>query len=252
MSLPIGSSGDYQSWEDAERDCSGEEPETFRIQALEAAVKVARGEAVSFRDGILHPEIEYSWPLLAGLMYVAARNRGRLRLIDFGGGPAVTYLQNRRFLRHLSDIDWRIVERADYCAFCRQNLRLFGVSYHESLAQALSTGPSPDAIVLSGVLNMLPEPYQLLRDITRAGIPHILIDRLSMNLEGRDRLAVYRVDPAHHPNMSFPNWWFDEAKLVASLKAEYDLVERFEAFHNPAPWPSERLGFIFSRRASSS
>ena len=227
MNLPIGTSGDYKTWADAARLCGEGEPPAYRAKAIEAAARVARGEAVGVRDGILQDEIEYSWPLLAGLMYVAARNAGRLSVLDFGGGPAVTYLQNRRFLTHVPSLDWRVVEMPDYCAACAAG--------------------TPDVIVLSGVLNMLEHPYDLLAEIRARAIPHILIDRLSMSLLGRERLTVYRADPAHHPALAFPCWWLDEAKLKAALTPDYTLIEKFEAFFNPGPFASERAGYIFSR-----
>lgn len=218
----------------------------YRAKAIEAAARVARGEAVGVRDGILQDEIEYSWPLLAGLMYVAARNAGRLSVLDFGGGPAVTYLQNRRFLTHIPSLDWRVVEMPDYCAACEGRFPLPGLSFHASLDAACAAG-TPDVIILSGVLNMLEHPYDLLADISARAIPHILIDRLSMSLLGHERLTIYRADPAHHPALAFPCWWFDEAKLKSALEPDYTLIENFAAFFNPGPFASERAGYIFSR-----
>ena len=247
MSLPFRFSGDFASWAEAERLTTGDQPE-FREKAMRAALAVAQGHAAHARDGALSDRIVYSWPLLAGLMFVAARSGGRLRVLDFGGGPAITYLQNRRFLRHVPHVDWRIVEKPDYCEFGHTSLALPQVSFHTSIDAALQQPDLPDAAIFSSVLGLLEHPYQLLRQIAARAIPHILIDRLWLSLEGRDRLTVFRADANAHPNMSRPCWFLDEARLRSSLEPGYELIEKFDVPVQPVPFPAEQAGYIFARR----
>ena len=54
-------------------------------KVLEATLKVKNGEAVYERDLVLFDHIEFYWPVLSGLMWVAARNNGRLNVLDYGG-----------------------------------------------------------------------------------------------------------------------------------------------------------------------
>ena len=246
MSLPFRFSGDYASWAEAERLTTGDQPE-FRDKAMRAALAVAQGHAAHARDGALSDHIVYSWPLLAGLMFVAARSGGRLRVLDFGGGPAITYLQNRRFLRHVPHLDWRIVEKPDYCDFARANLSLPQVSFHTSIDSAILP-TLPDAAIFSAVLTIVEHPYELLRDVAARAIPHILIDRTWMSQEGRDRLTVFRANANAHPNMSRPYWFLDEARLRSTLEPAYELIEKFEVPSQPVPFPAEQVGYIFARR----
>ena len=67
-------------------------------KVLAATLKVKQGQAVFERDSVLFDEIEYSWPLLAGLMWAAASNGGKLNVLDFGGALGSSYYQNRKFL----------------------------------------------------------------------------------------------------------------------------------------------------------
>mgnify|MGYP001500873774 CR=1 FL=1 len=46
---------------------------------------VKNGEAVYERDLVLFDYIEFYWPVLSGVMWVAARNNGRLNVLDYGG-----------------------------------------------------------------------------------------------------------------------------------------------------------------------
>jgi putative methyltransferase (TIGR04325 family) len=247
MSLPFGFSGDYLSWSEAERRCTGDQPE-FRLKAMEAARSVADGHAMHVRDGVLFDEIVYSWPLLAGLMYVAARSHGRISVLDFGGGPGITYLQNRRFLSRFNQVDWRIIEKPDYCAFCRTSMRIPGVSFYESIDDALNRRSLSDAVIFSNVLPLIEDPYQLLSDIGARSIPHILIDRTWISLEGRDRLAVFRAGRNAHANMSRPWWFLSEKRLLSVLEPHYALIEKFDVSGISAPFPAEQVGYIFSHR----
>ena len=68
--------GNYASWEDATAKCDGYDAEHILTRVLESTLKVKSGDAIFERDSVLFDEIEYSWPLLAGLMWAAARNGG--------------------------------------------------------------------------------------------------------------------------------------------------------------------------------
>ena len=45
-------------------------------------MKVKKGEAVYERDSMIFDQIEYSWPVLFGLMWAAAQNSGYLKVLD--------------------------------------------------------------------------------------------------------------------------------------------------------------------------
>ena len=71
---------EYATWKDATENCTGYDSEGILEKVLEATLKVKNGEAVYERDSVLFDHIEYSWPVLSGLMWVAARNNGRLNV----------------------------------------------------------------------------------------------------------------------------------------------------------------------------
>ena len=76
---------EYATWQDATENCTGYDAGGILEKVLEATLKVKNGEAVYERDSVLFDHIEYSWPVLSGLMWVAARNNGRLNVLDYGG-----------------------------------------------------------------------------------------------------------------------------------------------------------------------
>ena len=72
----FGLSGDYISWKEAKRNTTGYNSEIILEKTKSAVLKVKNGDAAYERDSVLLSEIQYAWPLLAGLMWVAARCGG--------------------------------------------------------------------------------------------------------------------------------------------------------------------------------
>ena len=56
--------------------------------------KVKNGETVYERDSVIFDQIEYSWPVLTGLMCAAAQNSGCLKVLDFGCSLGSSNLEN--------------------------------------------------------------------------------------------------------------------------------------------------------------
>jgi len=105
---------DFATWEEAKKKSGGYEAESILQKVKESLLKVKNGEAVYERDSVIFDKIEYSWELLAFLMWVAAQNGGKLNLIDFGGSFGSTYFQNKKFLEKLTNVSWNIVEQQNY------------------------------------------------------------------------------------------------------------------------------------------
>jgi len=104
-------SGNYRSWNEAVAASTGYDLELILEKTKAALLKVKNGEVIYERDSVLFNEVQYAWPLLAGLMWVAAQSRGRLNVLDFGGSLGSTYFQNRAFLRDLPEVRWNIIEQ---------------------------------------------------------------------------------------------------------------------------------------------
>lgn len=49
--------------------------------------------------------------MLASLSWIASQEGNRLNLINFGGSLGSSYFQNRKFLLHLKELKWNIVEQ---------------------------------------------------------------------------------------------------------------------------------------------
>ncbi|HKQ56814.1 MAG TPA: methyltransferase, TIGR04325 family [Candidatus Eisenbacteria bacterium] len=217
--------GDYGSWAEAMAASSGYDAPSILERVEASALRVKRGEAVYERDGVVFDAIQYSWPLLAGLMWVAAREGGRLDVVDFGGALGTTYFQNRRFLEGLREVRWSIVEQPHWVERGRRSFQDERLRFHESLEQALAAG-SPNLIVVSSVLQYLEQPHDLLAAFDR--FPFAIIDLTPVHPGAQDRLTVQEVPPTIYP-ARYPCWMLSEPKLRAALATRGRVVTDFDA-----------------------
>ena len=81
--FPYGWFGNYPNWEAARSDATGYDADLILEKVKAALLKVKRGEAVYERDSVLYDQVQYSWPLLAGLMWIAAQRNGRLNVVEY-------------------------------------------------------------------------------------------------------------------------------------------------------------------------
>ena len=238
-------SGNYTRWKDARDASSGYDAERILRKVRESARKVRDGEAAWERDSVLFPRVEYSWPVLAGLLWVAARRGGRLRLVDFGGGLGTSYYQNRKFLAGLAEIRWSIVEQSAFAACGREEFTDEHLTFHEDLEACVSS-TRPDAILLSGVLQYLESPHDLLTRVNSLGLDTILVDRTPFLLQGEDRLTVQAVPPGILEG-SYPCWFLNRDGFLAAFSDAYELTAEFDGFEKANIPHSAFRGFLFRR-----
>ena len=237
--------GSYATWEEAASVCSGYDAEHILAKVLDAMLKVKRGEAVYERDSVLFDEIEYSWPVLAGLMWVAAQNAGRLNVLDFGGSLGSTYYQNKKFLDTLHEVHWSIVEQNHFVQAGKTNFedeRLTFWSDIDDCVKALS----PNTLLLSSVIQYLKDPYLLLQKVKSSNFEYIIFDRTPFVLDDNDILTVQKV-PREIYAASYPCWFFGKQRFYAFFEDEYTVVAKFPSL-DKANRPSTFEGCIFRKK----
>lgn len=214
-------SGDYASWSAALADSSGYDAPVILERARTAALAVKRGDAAWERDTVLFDHVEYSWPLLSALMWVAART-GRLHVIDFGGALGSTYFQNRAFLRGLRDVQWTVVEQPQFVEAGNAELADEQLRFAPSIADC-----SGDIILFSSVLEYLEDPHALVRTLDPR-IRFAVVDLTPLHEGDRDRLTVQTVPASIYP-ATYPCWMLSRPKLLRSFGA-FDVVAEFDAY----------------------
>lgn len=243
-----GFSGNYRTWDEARQSSSGYDSEAILEKVRDALLRVKNGEAVFERDSVLFDEVQYSWPLLAGLLWIASRNNNRLNLIDFGGSLGSTYFQNLKFLNHLDELNWSIVEQERFVECGRRLFEDCHLRFYYGLDECIGER-HPDAILFSSVIQYLEKPYDLLADILDKGFTYLIFDRTAFLAKGDDRITVQKVPPEIYP-ASYPAWFFNRDKFLSFISGTYELVAEFDSFESfrLEDQIAQNRGFIFVKK----
>lgn len=245
----ISFQGNYANWEEAKKASTGYDSDVILNKVKDALLKVKSGEAAYERDSVLFDKIQYSWPLLAGLLWIALQNRNKLNLIDFGGSLGSSYYQNRKFLLHLDELCWNIVEQEKFVECGKRYFEDEHLKFYYSLDDCLKD-QHPDTILFSSVIQYLENPFDLLAEVISKGFSYIIFDRTPFLEKGNDRLTIQKVPPEIYP-ASYPAWFFNMDKFLAFFYPNYDLVAEFNALAGIIDLGDERAqdkGFIFLKK----
>jgi putative methyltransferase (TIGR04325 family) len=243
--------GVYSSWEEASAECSGYNAENILAKVLAATLKVKRGDSVFERDSVLFDEIEYDWPVIAGLMWVAAANGGKLNVLDFGGALGSSYFQNRHFLQSLLDLKWNVVEQDHYVVAGRQYIQDEQLRFYRTIEECIVDN-RPNVILLSSVTQYLPNPSSVLVELLRVNAEMIVLDKTIVNHGDHDKLFVQHVSGSIY-SASYPCWSFSESGLAEKMGGQYKLLTSFPSINFPAlsSVASEFKGFIFTQNITN-
>lgn len=221
--------GDFKSWEEAKKNTTSYESEEIIKKIRASALKVKRGEAVYERDGVIFNEIQYSWPLLAGLMYAAAKSGGILRVLDFGGSLGSTYFQNKKFLDGLKDVSWCIVEQKHFVKIGKSEFEDDRLKFYYDIETCIKND-KPNVLILSSVLQYLEKPYEILDSLLKNNFEYVIVD-LTLVSKIKERILIQKVDPKIY-NASYPCRVLNYNELNdVFIKNSYNLLEEFSSLN---------------------
>ena len=244
--------GNYMNWDAAMRDSMGYDASVILKRTREAMLKVKSGEAAYERDSVLFDQVQYSFPLLAGLLRAAVAGGGRLCVLDFGGALGSSYFQCRSFLKPIPHLLWLVVEQSGHVACGKHDFESDQLRFYVNVEPCVADR-HPNTLLLSSVLQYLPEPYVVLANLLRYPFDHVLIDRTAFLATDHERLTVQTVPASIYP-ASYPAWFLSETKLTEAVtKAGYCLVTEFPKSESGSPADEDAYfkGFLFERRVQS-
>ncbi len=216
--------GDFASWKDALNASMGYDSSEIVEKVKDALLKVKNGQAVYERDSVLFDEIEYSWPVLSGLLWVYAQEH-RLNVIDFGGSLGSTYYQNKKFIGPLKEIQWNIIEQKCFVDLGLKYFQDNQLKFHYDIDSCLLK-TNPNCILLSSVLPYIEDPHGLVSKLLTYNFKFLILDKMPFVAGNKDRLTVQKV-PKRIYNASYPAWFFSEQNFKASILQKYEIVEEF-------------------------
>lgn len=207
--------GDFATWEEARLRCTGYDAEGILEKVLAATLKVKHGDAAFERDSILFDEIEYAWPVLAGLMWAAASENGRLNVMDFGGALGSGYFQNRHLLQTLKNVRWNVIEQPHFVEAGQRYIQDEQLRFYKSVEECLAEN-EPNVILLSSVLQYLENPHGLLETLGGLNVDRIIVDRTPFVDSDKDILTIQRV-PESIFFATLPAWLFSKQDFEGAM-----------------------------------
>lgn len=240
------------AWADlVERGGGGYSAEVVVQAVVAAAREVRAGRGIYERDGVVFDRIEYYWPTLAVLMLAAAKFRGELHLVDFGGSLGTAYFQNKRFFDRLPDVCWTVVEQQSFVSIGTREFATDRLDFAISLDEAASRRPI-DVILCSAVVQYLEASQELLSQFADTTAQFLILDRVLMH-DGDSDVLTLQIVPDWIYKASYPCWVFSRSQLLARLDQAWVIIEEIPALETRALTDSGRMiywtGFVLQRRA---
>lgn len=239
-----GWQGDYKSWEEASNNSTGYDTEAILLAVKESLLKVKNGEAVYERDSVLFNKIQYSWPILSGLL-LSAINTGRLSVIDFGGSLGSSYFQNKIFLDQINNVSWSIVEQRDFVSVGRECFADERLKFFYDIDNCMKN-EQPNVLLLSSVLQYIEEPYNLLDTLFKHEFEYVLIDRTPFSIDDIDKVKLQVVPPTIY-DATYPCWFFSKSCFMDYISSKgYRLVEQFDSVDGEHSG-NQFIGMVFKK-----
>ncbi len=219
-------SGRYPDWSSASIHASGYDSALILERVKQAMLKVSAGEAVFERDSVLFDEVIYSYPVLAGLLRAAAENEGHLSVLDFGGALGSSFYQCHKFLPVLPGLQWGVVEQPHFVQCGQAHFRTDQLDFFYTIKEGVEK-IRPSVALLSSVLQYVPEPYDVLKELIECEIRYLIIDRTPFSDLDDDIITVQHVPASIYP-ASYPCRVFARNAFQKRLSEKYDVVTTFD------------------------
>ncbi|WP_036057972.1 TIGR04325 family methyltransferase [Leptospira noguchii] len=249
-----GFNGIYKTWEEASQFCGSYDSDLILEKCKQSLLKVKRGEVVYERDSVVFDKIQYSWPLISGLLYAATMSSLKLNILDFGGSLGSSYYQNRNFLKGIKHLSWNIVEQPNFVQVGKKYFKDDVLSFYDSIESCVSDkNRKINVFLASSSFPYIKDPFILIKKIIQYEFQYIIIDRTYFIDLPKSIVSLQRV-PSEIYKASYPAWFFNFDEFISLFQAKYDLVTDFDSYlqaTNELEGVSTReKGMIFELRES--
>jgi putative methyltransferase (TIGR04325 family) len=216
-------------WAEATKKSKGYNHKIIFDKVYEASKNVLEGKYPYERDGVNFGQIEYSWPLLSGLLLSANLNNGYLNVCDFGGSLGSSYFQNRSFINRVKKVHWNIIEQSHFVETGKNEFENNFLKFYYSLYE-FSQENKPQTLLLSSVLQYIEHPYDLLDKILAYDFKIVILDRTPFDKNNGNEFVMLQKVPKEIYDASYPAWVFNAQKMSNFiLDKDFKLLETFDS-----------------------
>lgn len=215
--------GNYDSWEDACRECNGYDDKTIIETVSKAVEKISSGGGIWERDGVVFDEPKYNYPICASILKCALQNEDRkVRILDIGGSLGSTYFQNRKYLADVIKLEYVIAEQDNFVTYGKKNLENKTLRFIYSSDDFEKYGRF-DIALLSASLQYIEQYEEIMIKLIKTKPRYIILDRIPIS--GRSRICIETV-PERIYKSSYPLRIFSENEITDLLGSAYTLIEK--------------------------
>lgn len=233
---PIKLDGPYQDWAAACMHGQSYDEPAILQRMTHAADAVAKSDGrLHERDGVVFTSPVTPYPVAAYLLDAALRNSGRLFVLDFGGALGSTYWQCRSLLGGCATLQWNVVERRNVVSVGRERFQSSELRFFESVTDASASG-RPDAVLISGVLQYLDDPYGAIGQLAALAPGVFISDRHPFH-EGDEDLFGVQIVPPEIYSARIPFRVFSRDAIGRALPTRFTRVADFSTVD-----PEMRIG----------
>jgi putative methyltransferase (TIGR04325 family) len=140
---------------------------------------------------------------------LAANNRDKLRVVDFGGGGGFHYTIARAMLPPEIEISWNVVESPRLCR-ASDPLITPGLSFYDSIETASADLESVDLIFTSSALQYTPDPLKTLEELLKIKATSIYITRTPFSMHNESIVGIPKSRLADNGPGALPTEFIDE------------------------------------------
>jgi putative methyltransferase (TIGR04325 family) len=241
-------SGDYPTWDDAEKECTGCSDESILEQVKNILLTTKDREDIYERDGcIIAGEPEYVFELLEWIKKTAINNE--INLIDFGGSLGTTFFQLKKYLKDYK-VRWNIIEQGNFVTTGKEIFEDDNIKFYYTIDECLAE-TKPNCFISSSVFPYIKNTEEILTSVFDYKFDWILLDRMSMIDGDKDRLSIQIVPPDIYKAI-YPCWFFGEDKFINYVVDNgYEHLKSFDALGGRGFAPrintSAHRGYIFKK-----
>jgi putative methyltransferase (TIGR04325 family) len=224
----IDFSGIYENWEDARNNSKGYDDQKILKRVKHTTSLLLSKKRAYERDGILLDKNEYPYQILLIILRAAIENKNKCKVIDFGGSLGSTYYNNRSFFKDIKDLKWIVVEQNNFVKIGNKYFSNKIINFNDKIENATKQFKKPNVVIISGVIQYLNNPYQILKKIIKTNADYIVIDRSPFLKKGKTIITVQKI-PKKIIDSSYPIWLFNETEFKKHFKKNYHELATFDA-----------------------
>ena len=212
-------SGDFDTWENAEKECSGYDGENIINKVSEALIKVKNGEAEYERDAHLFYTLEYNWSLVALIQKAYLETNKELLIVDFGGSLGSSYFQNRKMLANVP-YKWIVIEQPHYT---EKGKALFEDECLHFVNDFQEIQDKIDIILFSSVLQYVNKPTFYILQAIKKEPSFIYIERTGF-IEAEKELITVQKIPAYIYEATYASCFFVERDFLSNFQSQFEVI----------------------------